>query len=289
MAELFCLRCRSGQVNLFSVRMRAAKGGRHISGAERIAPADGVEAMTAALIVRAMAHENGPPEEIAITVASLAGKEIFKFKPLQVINNLPVQARSSGPQTAAIGKVNSAVNISHDIAVSELVKAGVSEIAARGAMEQIISGASPAGENMRGAMLIDARTGERLEPDRARGVRARAVDWGQHALPQVLRAEKELNCSTPHFREALALATKVANAPGAVAELCISDDPRYTTGYVASLARGYCRIASIKEPGSVFGGRAFFVDADKFDMKEYIDYMREAPVLVCGAVEIVAN
>ncbi len=178
------------------------------------------------------------------------------------------------------------MNISHNIAVSELVKAGVSEIAARGALDRISSGASPDGENMRGAMLIDARTGERLEPDRLRGVRARAVDWCQNALPQVLRAEKELNCVTSHFREALALATKVANAPGAVAELCISDDPRYTTGYTASLARGYCRITSIKELGCIFGGRAFFVDADELDIKKYLDYMRETPVLVSGAVEI---
>lgn len=277
---------------LFSVRMRAARGGRHISGAERIAPADEVEAVTSALFKRAMAHENGPPEEIAVTVTSLAGKEIFKFKPLPVINN-PSRTPSFCPQTAAtrtasIGQVDSAVNISHDIAVSELVKAGVSEDAARCALELISSGASPAGENMRGAMLIDTRTGQRLERDRVRGIRARAVDWGQNALPQVLRAEKELNCVTSHFREALALATKVANAPGAVAELCISDDPRYTTGYAASLACGYCRITSIKEPGSTFGGRAFFVDADKFDMKKYLDYMRETPVLVSGAVEIVA-
>jgi 6-carboxyhexanoate--CoA ligase len=274
---------------LFSVRMRAARGGRHISGAERIAPADEVEAVTSALIKRAMAHENGPPDEVAVTVTSLAEKEIFSFKPLRVIINLPAQTHSGGPQTAAISAAISDINISHDIAIFELVKAGVSEIAARGALERISSGASPAGENMRGAMLIDARTGERLELDQARGIRARAVDWGQRALPQVLRAEKELNCATPHFREALALATKVANAPGAVAELCISDDPRYTTGYAASLARGYCRIASIKEPGSAFGGRAFFVDADKFDMRIYLDYMRETPVLVCGAVEIVAN
>jgi 6-carboxyhexanoate--CoA ligase len=278
---------------LFSVRMRAARGSRHISGAERITTADEVEAVTSALIKRAMAHENGPPEEIAVTVTSLAAKKILRFKPLRVINNLPAQTHSVGPQTAAtqtaaMGTVNSDVNISHDIAVFELMKAGVSENAARGALEQISSGASPAGENMRGAMLIDARTGERLEQDQVRGIRARAVDWGQDAIPEVLRAEKELNCVTSHFREALALATKVANAPGAVAELCISDDPRYTTGYAASLARGYCRIAAIKEPGSAFGGRAFFVDTDKFDMKEYLDYMRETPVLVSGAVEIVA-
>jgi 6-carboxyhexanoate--CoA ligase len=273
---------------LFSVRMRASSGGRHISGAERIAPADEVEAVTAALIGRAIAHENGAPEEVVVTVTSLAAKKILMFKPLRVINNPPAQTRSAGPQMAAIDQVKSDVNISRDIAVSELVKAGVSEDAARGALKQIISGASPAGENMRGAMLIDARSGERLEPDRARGVRARAMDWGQDAIPEVLRAEKELNCVTPHFREALALATKVANAPGAVAELCISDDPRYTTGYAASLARGYCRITSIKEPGAVFGGRAFFVDADKFDMKKYLDYMRETPVLVGRPVEIVA-
>ena len=250
---------------LFSVRMHASSGGLHISGAERIVPDAEIETVAASLIRRAMTHENGPPEEIKITVESLAGREILRLRPLRVI--IP-----SG--------------IPHTIAVSELARAGVSEKAANMALEAILSGASPAGNNMRGAMLVDAATGERLEPDRERGIRARAVDWAKEAEAYISPAENELACATPHFREALALATKAANAPGAVAELCISDDPHYTTGYAASRAFGYCRIASMKQSGCGFGGRAFFVNAEKFDLEKYIDYMRKTPVLVNGNVEV---
>ncbi|MHB8173396.1 MAG: 6-carboxyhexanoate--CoA ligase [Nitrospirota bacterium] len=269
----------------FSVRMRASGGGRHTSGAERIVPADEIETMTASLLRRAQAHENGPPEEITITVESLAGKNILCLKPLKVVTQHPSLPPIIGPQTGP-ESINSAVKIARVAAVTELIKAGVSDRAAMGALEKIISGASPIGQNMRGAMLVDAITGERLEPDRRRGIRARAVDWAKEAEPYISRAEKELNCVTPNFREALALATKAANAPGAVAELCISDDPRYTTGYVASPAHGYYRIAPIKRAGSAFGGRAFFIDAEEFDMGKYIEYMRDVPVLISGMIKI---
>ena len=258
---------------LFSVRMRAARGGMHVSGAERIVPEGRIEAVAASLLRRAMTHENGRPEEIRITAESLAGKEILRLRPLEVINSHS-PLRGEGEM------------VSHAVAVSELARAGISDNAARGAIKKILSGASPAGGNMRGAMLIDATTGERLEPDMERGIRARAVDWAEEAEEYVSIAERELKCATPHFREALALASKAANAPGAVAELCISDDPRYTTGYVASSAFGYCRIASMKEDGCRFGGRAFFVRREDFDMNEYIKYMRNMPVLISGMVRI---
>ncbi len=261
---------------LFSVRMRASRGGMHISGAERIVPDGEIEAVTASLLRRAMTHENGRPEEIKITVESLAGKEILRLRPLRVINFSP------SPQPSSLkgeGEITS-----HAVAVSELARAGVSENAARGAIEKILSGASPAGGNMRGAMLVDAATGERLEPDMERGIRARAVDW--EAEKYIATAEKRLNCLTPHFREALALATKAANAPGAVAELCISDDPRYTTGYVASGTFGYCRIASMKQSGCRFGGRAFFMRREYLDIDKYMKYMRETPALISGMVKI---
>lgn len=255
---------------LFSVRMRASRGGTHISGAEKIIPDCEIEAVAASLISRAITHENGAPKEVIITVESLAGREILRLRPLRVINQRP----------------DITISLSHTLAVSELMKAGVSEKAAKSALEKILAGASPAGENMRGAMLVDAGTGERLEPDRERGIRARTVDWAAEAEEYVSIAERELKCATLHFREALALATKAANAPGTVAELCISDDPHYTTGYVASRALGYCRIASMKQAGCRFGGRAFFVRKENLDIDEYIDYMRKTPVLVNGNVEI---
>ena len=104
---------------------------------------------------------------------------------------------------------------------------------------------------MRGAVLLDADTLERLEPDLERGVRATMMDAAE--------SDSGAHCSPckNHYAEAMVLAAKVANAPGLVAELCISDDPDYVTGYIASKTLGYVRIAPLKKVGSPFGGRIF--------------------------------
>ena len=47
-------------------------------------------------------------------------------------------------------------------------------------------------------------------------------------------------------KEALMLASKAASWPDVIAEVCISDDPDYTTGYIASKELGYLRIPNIK-------------------------------------------
>ncbi len=103
------------------------------------------------------------------------------------------------------------------------------------ALNLLSNGAAPLGLNMRGAMIIDAVSGERLEPDHERGIRASRFDWTDEALDTMTKKLAAIGLT--HFRthEALALATKVAHAPGIIAELCWSDDPDYTAGYVASL------------------------------------------------------
>ena len=58
------------------------------------------------------------------------------------------------------------------------------------------------------------------------------------------------------MREALVLATKVQSCPGIVGELCWSDDPDYTVGYVACNGI-YHRIPNMKEMGNPIGGRVF--------------------------------
>lgn len=254
---------------LFSVRMRATCKGSHISGAERIAGLSELDRMTSELAGRAMGHERGMPDSISISIDPLAGREIAHF-PL-----LPVTVHETRPLKDARG-----------LAVSELVKAGVSEAAARTALNAVTTGAASKGVNMRGAMIVDASTGERLEPDRRRGIRARAVDYDKGSISGIADALKRHGLDRTHLKEALALASKVAYAPGAVAELCISDDPSYITGYVASKKNGYMRITAMKEQGDPMGGRAFFVDSASFELEAYIAYMRETPVLIKGEVDI---
>ena len=80
------------------------------------------------------------------------------------------------------------------------------------------------------------------------------------------------------MREALVLASKVQSAEGIVGELCWSDDPDYTVGYVACNGV-YHRIPNMKKLGSHIGGRVFFVQPE-IDRESVIEYLEKAPVLV---------
>jgi len=254
---------------LYSIRMRASKSGLHISGAERIVKGSELARVTGELVARANGHERGRPDSVVVTIDSLTGKEILHVQSLNVTSR-EANSHSDGLELAA----------------SMLSTAGVSEVAVRLAIKAITTGASPDGHNMRGAMIIDAATGERLEPDRTRGVRARAADYEEGFLPELEEALTVNGLNRTHLKEALVISTKTANSPGAVAELCISDDPGYVTGYVASPKLGYVRITPMKESGDPMGGRAFFVDRVKFDIEEYVHYLREVPVLLNGPITI---
>jgi 6-carboxyhexanoate--CoA ligase len=147
-------------------------------------------------------------------------------------------------------------------------------------MELISKGAAPSGANMRGAMIMDAVTGVRLEADQERGIRASRYDWTDAAFQRATQQLAAIGLTHHRTAEALALATKVAHAPGMVAELCWSDDPEYTAGYVASLGIGYVRLPFLKQKGDAHGGRAFFVDRNKLDLTALISYLETEAVLI---------
>jgi len=129
-------------------------------------------------------------------------------------------------------------------------------------------------------MMIDAKTGERAEPDQERGIRASRFDWSDTALTEVAARLAALGLTHFRTREALALATKVAHAPGIIAELCWSDDPDYTAGYAASLSCGYVRFPFLKKRGNDRGGRAYFVRHGEFDREACISYLEQDAVLI---------
>ena len=135
------------------------------------------------------------------------------------------------------------------------------------AVQKAISLLKGLDKSMRGAMLVDAITGARLDTG-DRGVRVSHMDsFDSHALGD-----------NEHMREALVLASKVQSADGIVGELCWSDDPDYTVGYVACNGV-YHRIPNMKELGSNIGGRVFFVRSN-IDSESVIEYLERAPVLV---------
>ena len=132
-----------------------------------------------------------------------------------------------------------------------------------------ICGLFAATYSMRGAMLLDADTLERLEPDRERGIRATNMDGEPSPSP---------DCKN-HFAEALTLATKVQAAPGIVGEVCVSDDPGYVTGYVATKS-GYHRISVLKRRGDPCGGRIFLYRGPRSAVSETIRFLEEHAVVV---------
>lgn len=250
-------------MKLYNIRMRASKNDEHISGAERIVPVGDIHKTVSELINRALSHERGKPDEINISVESLKQKKIKKLKALN-ITTISVDDYKQGRLCAS--------------KLLELI--GVDKRAIKRAMDYMAKGASPDKKNMRGAMIIDYKTGKRIEPDRYRGIRASRMDIAKEAEAKLILALKKMRINNPYIREAIVLATKVVNAPETIAELCWSDDPSYQAGYAASKRFGYVRFPYLKEKGSPFGGRVFFVDAEKIDLKKYINFLEQQAVLI---------
>jgi len=229
---------------LYSIRMRSSRNERHISGAEKLAPAHSLEELAAAMVRRALRHDKGQAEQIFLTLEKVDPAQIMRLG-LPDIRTICVESVDEGRAAA----------------LSMLVKAGVTYHAARSAIVTMAEGAAPDGESMRGAMLVDAVTGRRL---------------GQSYLERLLQPAKLDN---PHVREALVLAAKVMHAPDIVAELCWSDDPGYTAGYIASPCLGYVRFPLLKPLGECRGGRAFFVNAN-VDLDRLYRYLEKQVVLI---------
>lgn len=257
---------------LFSIRMRASASQTHLSGAERLVAAGRIAVTVQELVERAMG-KGTPPDEVVVTIETLRSSSI---RTLTALDLHAVPARD--------------VDECRGAAVRVLTEAGVSPAATAAAIHHLERGAGGPGVNMRGAMILDAETGERLEPDRTRGVRVSRFDWSDGAASAVTRELARLGLTHFRTREALALATKMAHAPGMVAELCWSDDPDYTAGYVSSLLTGYVRLPFMKQAGNGLGGRAFFVRRSGLDLPALLSYLQEEPVLItaigaCGRAE----
>ena len=242
-------------MDYYSLKMRASQHvgegenshEQHISGAERIVSRDSVEAVCTAMVRRAMTHSKGDPDFINVKIEKVHESDIQILKSLPV-TRIDVETWQEGLEKAF-----------------ELV--GEAAAGIREKLPELLRETFP----MRGAMLYDIATGERLEPDHARGVRATYMD--------ALHSSVVDSCKN-HFNEAIVLATKVANAPGMVAEFCVSDDPNYITGYVASKELGYVRIMKMKEMGDENGGRIFLFDSRKAKAEECIEYLQKKKILV---------
>lgn len=245
---------------MYSVRMRAAKDEMHISGAERLVDENQIKTAAASMIERALSHERGKPDTINITVEDI---------------NIPFRELSALP--VILCETNS-VEDGKKAARKVLAHAGIPDCCIEKAFSLLENGPAD-GDNMRGAIVMDLK-GERLEPDKKKGIRASRMDMtaGTSAELEEALCEKGIGQYFTHVKEALVLATKVASIKGSVAELCWSDDPFYTAGYVASKKLGYVRIPHLKNEGDYRGGRVFFVE--NVNIIDYIQEIEKTPVMI---------
>ena len=251
---------------LFSVKMRASQGeskvvkGKHISGAERLVAQEKLEETVLSMLRRAQNHEKGKADFINIKVSQVDENSFLSVPVLEVVEVEPF------PQVAQAEK----------FAEGKLTAVGVAPQAVKAAFQHL----EELQTSMRGALLVSAHTGRVLPlSDATRGVRVTNMDAGQPLAYKNWLAEHELKGM--HAYEAIILATKVLSCPYVIGEICKSDDPSYTTGYV-SAGRYYYRLKNFKELGNDIGGRAFFVDdrAPEFSLEKVVTYLEEQIVLV---------
>ncbi len=238
----------------YSIRMRSARGGAHISGAEGIYDRDDISNIVKEYTQRALIHDKGSADEIRLTIEEL------KEKPKK-ISSLPLCTLNTRNTEAA-----------KKAALKILSSVGITERAVAEAFNAL-----DVGVTMRGAMLMDIE-GVRLEPDLLRGVRVTRMGITKKAATDLSNKLGRLGINNNTVKEALILASKVHKYRMVLGELCISDDPHYTTGYIATRAFGYIRLPRIKKRGVPYGGRAFFITGG--EVKELIKYLQRIPVLV---------
>lgn len=239
----------------FSVRMRASYKSHHISGAERICKLNDLPSIISELLKR--------PK-----VFDFLSLKVEKVGHIEYIEPLPIKS-------FYFKNVEDGKTFAKKLLIDFGIKTDIVDN-----VFTLISNGPANGKNMRGAMIIDAETGKRLEKDFEKGIRTIKVDWDNREYAStVLSSYKPLKL-TNRSLDALALVSKNVKC-GILAEVCWSDDKDYTTGYV--VVNGvYHRIEPLKQIGSPYGGRAYFIKAK--NLESIIRCLREKAFLVIPRV-----
>lgn len=257
---------------MWNIRMRASRKSKkqipetsardsglleiHISGAEGMYEEKEISKVIKKYTLRALSHQKGRPDSIVISL------EEIKQRP-QSIQSLPVSTLACRSTFQARGMVRKL-----------LISSGVSDAAMSTAFAVIDSS-----NTMRGAAMVLSKSGRRKERDKERGIRASRLGMSIHADKILSRNLQEHGIDNTTVKEAIILASKVAACKDVTAEFCISDDPGYTTGYIASKKYGYVRIPNIKKKGKKTGGRVFFLKEDA-DIDSVTGFLEKTPVII---------
>jgi 6-carboxyhexanoate--CoA ligase len=230
--------------------------GLHISGAEGIFCEDEITRASEGYILRAITHPRGTPDTIVITLEAI--KTSLSRAPLLTVSTAACKSPEEG----------------WGIMVRHLALLGISAAARNAALKVLRSK-----KTMRGASLIAAVSGRRLEISRERGVRVSHLGIDRASEKKLCKRLVSMKIDTTTVKEALVLASKVVSCSDVIAEICISDDPDYTTGYLASRETGYLRVPNMKCKGEMHGGRVFFLRTGA-NINKTIEYLEKKPVIM---------
>ncbi len=241
--------------DLFSIKIRTSKEGKHISGAERIVKKDFINETVLTLLNR---QKDRDFDFSNVKIEKIKEKPKIVEKSLKITNKT-FSSWEEGKEFA--------LEILKDILKKD--KKWIDNF-----ITLLYKGAAPDNNNMRGAMIVSLK-GKRIEKDKYKGVRTVLVDYIDRK-----EVEKQLinHNYTLRTADALALTTKNMMYPSILAEFCISDDPDYTTGYVSTKSH-YIRISPLKPLGLNKGGRVYFVQ-NNTDINELYRFLTEKPVLI---------
>jgi len=216
------------------------------------------------LVKRAQSHERGTPDFINLKIEQLE-PEAIQYASTLPVTTLTVQDYQEGRHVINL--------ILEELGLNSSV--GTQAIS-------LISNKSSADRGLYGAWLLDAYTGQLLEP--VRGVRVSRMDLAETTRSDLAAQLTQFGLNNNHVLEALALASKVMLHPASIAEVCWSDDPHYVAGYVACRCFGYLRIPYLKPAGLDIGGRVFVVRAT--DLDRYLHFLTDQPVLFTEAAPV---
>jgi 6-carboxyhexanoate--CoA ligase len=239
----------------FSIKMRASKDDKHLSGAERIVKKVDIERTINELYKRGSLKN---PDNISIKIEKIDSEIVFIEKTLK-IKDLEFENFQHANEKAVF-------------LISK--ETGIKKEIVNYYVNLIHTGASLYKQNMRGAMIVDTE-GNRIEIDKNRGVRTVFVDYVNRK--EILKKLFNKNY-TERTADALALTTKNLNYKDMIAEYCISDEPDYTTGYV-SIKGTYYRFSPLKKEGNNKGGRIYFVKKG-IDLEDFYNYLQKIPILI---------
>ncbi|MBP2143102.1 6-carboxyhexanoate--CoA ligase [Methanococcus voltae] len=260
----------------YSLKMRASNEEKHISGAERllkVEKVEDIEEVASELVSRALSHENGIPDFINLKVEKV-NQKIKKIPHIPIVYNKDNIGTICEKNYEMSNKTNSR-NYCHELLKNKFKEFGVNDVLCEFLIKLGFEIIDEGG--MRGAAIISL-DGSRLDiafnEDIDKGVRVKNIDTDDNLKEKI----RKNDLYTERTIEAIAIASKVIDL-GVVAELCTSDNPSYTTGYVAT-EDGYFRIKNLKDPGET-GGRVFYVNnLNEESLKELIDNLEDKPYLI---------